>query len=87
MGYQRLAENGFMLLAERVRRIDDKTAVKKVIEKVMRVTISDEVLYQPKTYPEFMFYNNQKGSGSIVWTKAMRRLFVLVVEALRNNRT
>lgn len=85
MGYQRLAENGFMLLAERVRRIDDKTAVKKVIEKVMRVTISDEVLYQPKTYPEFMFYNNQKGSGSIVWTKAMRRLFVLVVEALRNN--
>ena len=85
MGYQRLAENGFMLLAERVRRIDDKIAVKKVIEKVMRVTISDEALYRPETYPEFTLYHNQEGSGSIVWTKAMRRLFVLVVEALRNN--
>lgn len=85
MGYQRLAENGFMLLAERVRRIDDKIAVKNVIEKVMRVTISDQALYEPKTYPEFTLYHNQEGSDSIVWTKAMRRLFVLVVEALRNN--
>ncbi|KAF8466620.1 hypothetical protein BDZ91DRAFT_848756 [Kalaharituber pfeilii] len=85
VGYQRLAENGYMLLAERVRRPEDKQAVKRVIEKTMKVTINEEALYGPDAIPEFQLYSNRPNSDGIVWTKAMRRLFALVAEALRNN--
>lgn len=74
-----------MLLAERVRKAEDKLAVKKVIEKVMKVKIDDEALYRPEVIPEFQMYNDMEGRDGIVWTKAMRRLFALVAEALRNN--
>ncbi len=33
VGYQQLAENGYMLIAERARRSDDKETVKEVIDK------------------------------------------------------
>ncbi|RPB22298.1 midasin [Terfezia boudieri ATCC MYA-4762] len=85
VGYQKLAENGFMLLAERVRKAEDKLAVKKVIEKVMKVNIDDESLYRPEVIPEFGMYKGMQSMDGIVWTKAMRRLFALVAEALRNN--
>lgn len=74
-----------MLLAERVRKVEDKVVVKKVIEKVMKVTIDTEALYRPEAIPEFQMYNDSQGSDNIVWTKAMRRLFALVTEALRND--
>ncbi|EED79419.1 predicted protein, partial [Postia placenta Mad-698-R] len=45
MTYQELAENGFMLLAERTRREDDKAVVKEVIESVMKVRIDEQQLY------------------------------------------
>ena len=45
MGYQQLAENGYMLLAERVRRDQEKLVVKQVIEKVMKVKIDENTLY------------------------------------------
>ncbi|KAJ3786228.1 hypothetical protein GGU10DRAFT_427553, partial [Lentinula aff. detonsa] len=35
VGYQELAENGYMLLAERTRRDEDRVVVKEVIESVM----------------------------------------------------
>ncbi|KAI5796399.1 hypothetical protein DFH27DRAFT_115210 [Peziza echinospora] len=85
VGYQRLAENGFMLLAERVRKPDEKQAVKKVIEKVMKVKIDESSLYAWETIPEFPLYSARKSSSEIVWTKAMQRLFALVAEALRND--
>ena len=85
VGYKKLAENGFMLLAERVRKAEDKLVVKKVIEKVMNVKIDDEALYKPEAIPEFGMYNHIQSMGGIVWTKAMQRLFALVAEALRNN--
>jgi len=74
-----------MLLAERVRKAEDKFAVKKVIEKVMKVKIDDETLYRPEVIPEFGMYNDMQSMDGIVWTKAMQRLFALVAEALRNN--
>ncbi|KAJ7733788.1 P-loop containing nucleoside triphosphate hydrolase protein [Mycena maculata] len=42
--YQQLAENGYMLLAERARRDDDKAAVKEVIESVMGVKIDEDAI-------------------------------------------
>lgn len=38
VGYQQLAEDGFMLLGERARRPDDKAVVKDVIEQEMNVS-------------------------------------------------
>ncbi|KAG8732691.1 AAA ATPase midasin, partial [Ceratobasidium sp. 428] len=39
--YQHLAEQGFMLLAERARRDDDRAVVKAVIEDIMKVKIDE----------------------------------------------
>src|SRR5438034_5870167 len=80
VGYQQLAENGYMLLAARVRRDQERLVVKEVIEKVMKVKIGENSLYDmSKLDPEWM-----SGSG-LIWTKAMRRLFILVSQALVNN--
>ena len=74
VGYQALAENGYMLLAERVRRDEEKLVVKEVIEKVMKVKIDEDTLYTV-TEPAL----------GLIWTKAMRRLYTLVSRALVNN--
>lgn len=75
-----LARNGYMILAERTRRLDDMAVVKEVIETVMKEPILVDELYQHSlagiAFPT---------SSSIIWTSAMRRLFVLVATALRYN--
>jgi midasin len=88
VGYQELAENGYMLLAERARREDDKNAVKEVIESVMKVRIDEKAIYDVNnpavdftTFLGFPF----PSSSPLVWTTAMRRLFILVGRALRFN--
>ncbi|RPA93651.1 P-loop containing nucleoside triphosphate hydrolase protein [Choiromyces venosus 120613-1] len=85
--YQSLANDGYMLLAERVRDGKEKLVVKKIIEKVMRVEIDDSSLYSPESTPEYQYYMDKLSgtSGDVVWTKAMRRLYALVANALRNN--
>src|SRR5215471_5435722 len=73
VGYQQLAENGYMLLAERVRKDQERLVVKQVIEKVMRVQIDENSLYgMSKIDPRWTT------ASSLIWTKAMRRLFILV---------
>ena len=80
VGYQQLAENGYMLLVERVRRVEERVVVKQVIEKVMKVKIDEHSLYDlTKLDPQWT-----RGAG-LIWTKAMRRLFILVSQALVNN--
>ncbi|KAJ6011835.1 hypothetical protein N7499_013194 [Penicillium canescens] len=81
---EQLAVNGYMLLGERVRNPQEKAAVKAVIEEVMKVKLDEDTLYSSaeleKSIPEM-----SKLPTGIVWTKAMRRLFVLVSKALKNN--
>jgi midasin len=86
-GYQQLAEDGYMLLAERVRKDEEKLAVQKILEKEMRVTIDIQQLYTAERCPEYALYQAalQEKKGEVVWTKAMKRLFALVAHALRNN--
>ncbi|KAB8272790.1 hypothetical protein BDV30DRAFT_227173 [Aspergillus minisclerotigenes] len=78
---EQLAINGFMLLAERVRNPQERAAVKGVIEEVMRVRLDEDVVYSAseleKRAPHL--------PAGVVWTKAMRRLFILVSVALENN--
>ena len=82
---EQLAANGFMLLAERVRNPEERQAVKEIIERVMKVKLDTNVLYDANLSPEIKAYNTTSNTQGVVWTYAMRRLYVLVAQALRNN--
>ena len=81
---QQLAVNGFLLLAERVRNAEERSAVKVVIEDVMRVRIDEDGLYSPAKLKDLSDLGGPRTHG-VIWTKSMRRLFVLVTEALKSN--
>lgn len=86
LDYQELAENGYMLLAERTRRDDDRAVVKEIIESVMKVRIHESTLYDMQARaPELADYLgcSMPSKSSLVWTSAMQRLFILVARALR----
>lgn len=87
VGYQQLAEDGYMLLAERARQEEDKIVIKQVIEQIMKVTINDDMyrLFDKSTGILARFPQTTLPSTSMVWTKAMQRLFALVAAALLHN--
>lgn len=79
---EEIAANGFMLLAERVRNEDERIAVKEIIEKVFKVKINPDDLYaNAMPGPEHLRENKQ----GAVWTKGMRRLWMLLSQAVRNH--
>ncbi|KAF7549141.1 hypothetical protein G7046_g8442 [Stylonectria norvegica] len=82
---QEIAAHGFMLLAERVRNEEERVAVREVIETVFKVKIDPQELYSATTAPELKRFTQLQNSQDVVWTHAMRRLYVLVSRALRNN--
>ncbi|CAO3637326.1 unnamed protein product [Cunninghamella blakesleeana] len=92
-GYQELAEHGYMLLAERCRRDEEKVVVKQVLESVMKVKLNENDIYDTSRLEEFSIYdqmlkNNAAQTGqdtALVWTKAMKRLFTLVARCLKYN--
>lgn len=83
---EELAQDGYMLLAERTRREDDKFVVKEVLEKQFKVQIDGRAIYD---------LDNERvrerlgcplpPPGRVVWTSAMKRLFVLLSRALKFN--
>ena len=77
---EQLALNGFMLLGERVRHSADRRAVKEVIEDVMKIKIDETTLYAPSRTLQMAPQTKR-----MVWTPAMKRVFVLVSEALDND--
>lgn len=80
-----IANNGFMLLAERVRNEEERTAVKEVIKTVFKVKIDPDSLYGDKFSQALRRSGLKDNNQGVVWTNAMRRLFILVSQALRNN--
>lgn len=81
---EQLALNGFMLLAERVRNSDERKVVKNVIEEVMKVHINEDLVYgKGKALSDRTKIGTLE--SSIVWTKSLCRLYVLVSEAFKNN--
>ncbi|MBW0467712.1 hypothetical protein O181_007427 [Austropuccinia psidii MF-1] len=72
IGYQELADDGYMLLAERSRGKEEKETVKEVLEQVMKVKIDSESLYNQVSLP-----------NSLALTSASKRLFKLVSRALQ----
>jgi len=80
-----IASHGFMLLAERVRNEEERLAVKEVIERVFKVKIDPQRLYAADVAPELRHLTKKQNTQGVVWTHAMRRLYVLVFRALQNN--
>ncbi|KAL8872970.1 MAG: hypothetical protein Q9174_001492, partial [Haloplaca sp. 1 TL-2023] len=78
---EQLAINGYYLLAERVRNNEERQVVKRTIQEVMRVTIDVDVIYGGHKIP--LPGDFQPSASGIVWTKSMRRLYVLVTEAIK----
>ncbi|KAJ3035683.1 AAA ATPase midasin [Rhizophlyctis rosea] len=82
-GYQKLAEDGFMLLAERMRKEEDRVVVRRAIEKVMRVKIDEDALFEGIFAGVLAKVQNdervRKAFDEVVWTKAMKKSFVLVL--------
>ncbi|GAV53771.1 hypothetical protein ZYGR_0AK02730 [Zygosaccharomyces rouxii] len=79
IGYEQLAANGYMLLAERCRTAPEREVIKRVLEKVMRVKLDMEKYYSDLENSALL---GEK--SDIVWTGALRRLSVLVETCLRN---
>ncbi|KAL6927592.1 hypothetical protein ACO0SA_004214 [Hanseniaspora valbyensis] len=80
VGYEQLATNGYMLLGERCRTKEEKIVVKKVIEKIMRVKLDMENVYESLENKDLIAMPSH-----VVWTKTAKRLSVLVSECLKNN--
>uniref|UniRef100_A0A0R3T203 Midasin n=1 Tax=Rodentolepis nana TaxID=102285 RepID=A0A0R3T203_RODNA len=88
-----LAEQGYLLLAGRARHADEAKAVADVIQKVFKKQIHEENLYDKSentsaVAAEFLSVINNPLGGEfdhIVWTRDMRRLLVLVGNALKYN--
>ena len=76
-----LAINGFLLLAERVRNSEERSEVKHVIEKVMKINIDEDELYKPTSAHK----DPALSAHGIVWTRSARRSQLLISEALKNN--
>ncbi|KAG6007079.1 hypothetical protein E4U21_006341 [Claviceps maximensis] len=82
---EEIAAHGFMLLAERVRVEEERTAVKDIIEKIFKVKLDPRDLYSASKAPELRMISETSNTQGVVWTHAMRRLYVLVSRALKNN--
>ncbi|WWD07578.1 hypothetical protein V865_005679 [Kwoniella europaea PYCC6329] len=87
VGYQQLAEDGHMLLAERARQDDDKVVIKQVIEEIMKVTINEDMysLFDKSSTVLTRMPTTNLPPTKMVWTRAMQRLFALVAAALAHN--
>ncbi|KAL8802644.1 MAG: hypothetical protein Q9182_003660 [Xanthomendoza sp. 2 TL-2023] len=78
---EQLAVNGYYLLAERVRGDEERQVVKRTIEEVMNTKIDDDAVYSTnKLHSQIRLFAAAHG---VVWTKSMRRLCILVTEALK----
>ena len=85
---QHLADEGFLLLAGRVRNEEEVVAIKEVIEEKLRCKIDPERLFTLSentshvTRPFLEQLQQVKGFEHLVYTSDMRRLYVLLAKAL-----
>ncbi|GAM17979.1 hypothetical protein SAMD00019534_011540 [Acytostelium subglobosum LB1] len=90
--YDELGVAGYMLLAERLRKEEEKAVIKTVIEKHLKIKMDMDKIYDCAATPEFtrmleILSKDLPASvgylEKIVWTGAMKRLFTLVGHCLR----
>nr|CCC89279.1 unnamed protein product [Trypanosoma congolense IL3000] len=81
--YQEMAEHGFLLLADRCRKLDERQIVKDVIESITRTELDERTIYSPHHWPFIAEHykdaeNRAVNEFGIVWTESMLRLFTVV---------
>ena len=88
--WQALANDGYMLLAERIRHEDEKAVVLECIEKVLKKKVDTAALYECEHSTLFAEAQRQlelarsdpthplRPFTNVVWTRSMKRLFYLV---------
>ncbi|KAI3637359.1 hypothetical protein MIR68_004008 [Amoeboaphelidium protococcarum] len=79
-GEQPIGDDGYMLLAERLRNEEEKLLVKKVLEQHFRCSIDPQLLYGQN-----QSLVNADGDHQLVLTSSMKRLYALVDRALQHN--
>uniref|UniRef100_A0A8C3BNE5 Midasin n=1 Tax=Cairina moschata TaxID=8855 RepID=A0A8C3BNE5_CAIMO len=85
---QHLANDGFMLLAGRVRKEEEVDVIKRVLEKHFKKKIYPESLFSGESVKKLLakFSTQMSVMGRdfnhVVWTQGMRRLAILVGRAL-----
>lgn len=85
-----LANNGYMLLAERARRVEERDHIKSIIERIFsdhgpRIQIDPLKLYNEQFSSQLGREIAVLSDGHIVWTSAMKRLSVLIWKAMQND--
>ena len=92
VGYPELAENGYLLLGERLRTPEDRAIVRHVLEKQMKVQLDLEGLYDregsaPLQHLQAALTDEKKKASAhasgdsltgVVWTPSMRRMYTLL---------
>ncbi|XP_071597429.1 midasin [Heliangelus exortis] len=85
---QHLANDGFMLLAGRVRKQEEVDVIQSVLEKHFKKKLYPESLFSVESVKKLLAKSSTQKSvmdrdfNHIVWTRGMRRLAVLVGRAL-----
>ncbi|ORZ38563.1 hypothetical protein BCR44DRAFT_1497173 [Catenaria anguillulae PL171] len=84
--YQTLAENGWMILGERVRSHVERRLVVDVLQGMKKGIVIDPLALYERIFAQFQdrIAQLEHLSASIVWNKTMKRLFSLVVSCIAN---
>ncbi|XP_052755953.1 midasin isoform X2 [Galleria mellonella] len=86
---QHIADEGYLILAGKVRQTDERTIIEEVIEKHIKRKVSPNDLFSlhqttspvTKSILETIINNQLKEFSHVVWTYNMRRLAVLIAKA------
>ncbi|KAM3963373.1 LOW QUALITY PROTEIN: midasin [Aphomia sociella] len=86
---QHIADEGYLILAGKVRQTDERTIIEEVIEKHIKRKVSSDNLFSlhqstspvTKTILETILNNQLEEFSHVVWTYNMRRLAVLIAKA------
>eukprot|EP00850_Spirogloea_muscicola_P001971 SM000007S20931 [mRNA] locus=s7:964636:998915:+ [translate_table: standard] len=91
-GYEELATNGYLLLAERLRSDTEKAVVQSALERQLRVQLNPAAFHEECAIAQFDLLRERVAAadmaatlGRIVWTRSFKRLFNLVERCLHHN--
>ncbi|EMS12723.1 midasin, putative [Entamoeba histolytica HM-3:IMSS] len=77
--YEELARDGYFILAEKMRNVNEKQIIQEVLERNLKVKLDFNTIYNCKE-----FTIAQEICKEIVWTPSMRRLFCLIIECMKH---
>ena len=90
-GYQHLAEDGFLLLGERLRTAGERDTVLKILERIMKIRlimpsvyddVSAEAQEKIKDLAKILDAENVVALNSIVWGPTMRYLYTVTARSV-----